>query len=474
MWSTAPRSEPEGRTARSADAASVDAAWAWTPYEPDARRPWDLRGAGHLFRRAGFGATWNELQQALADGPQRAVDRLLRPTDDAAAFNRRLDEDETAAIDPDTASTDALGQWWLRRMIRTPYPLLEKMTLFWHDHFGTSSARVQFARFMQDYVRLLRTHALGRFPPLLEAVSRDPATVLSLDVGLNSRARPSENLARAILDVFGMGPGAYSEKDVREAARAFSGWSVLKRRLRYLDHEHDAGPKTVLGRSGNWDGGDVVRLVLQEPATSRRLVGKLYCWFVSESEEPSDALLTPLVESFAKDQDVGKLVATILRSNLFFSPTAYRQRIKSPVEFAVGLVRPLEALIPTVPLGRDLAALGQDICQPPTIHGWEGGRAWITTATLLGRSNLAASMLSGAEPYGDKLNPRAVAKRQGHASPEAAGRFLVDLFLQGDLDANRREALLKPPSGLRSEDAQAAWLRQLTRAIVTLPEFHLA
>lgn len=455
-------------------AAPLDAAWAWKPYEPDARHPWDLRKAGHLLRRAGFGAAWQELEQALADGPQRTVNRLVQPPDDAAAFNRDYDEYERSSIDPDTASPDALRQWWLRRILETPHPLLEKMTLFWHGHFGTTSARVQFTRFMHDYVRLLRGHALGRFPPLLEAVSRDPATVLSLDVGLNSRSRPSENLARALFDVFSMGPGAYSEEDVREAARAFTGWSVFKRRLRYLDNQHDSGPKTVLGRQGNWSGQDVVRIVLQEPATSRRLVRKLYRWFVSETDEPADSLLAPLVESFGRDQDAGKLVSTILRSNLFFSPLAYRQRVKSPIEFAAGLARALEALVPTARLGHDLAALGQDICQPPTIQGWEGGRAWITTTTLLGRSNLAASMLSGAEPYGDKLDPRAVAKKHGHASPDAAGPFLVDLLVQGDLDAKRREALLKAPAGIRTEQANGEWLRQLVRTIAALPEFQLA
>lgn len=461
-------------TTESRLAPPVDAAWAWKPYEPDSRQPWDLRKAGHLLRRAGFGATWKELQQALADGPQQTVDRLVQATDQAAAFNRDYDQYERSAIDPDTNSPDALRQWWLRRILETPHPFLEKMTLFWHNHFGTSAARVQFTRFMHDYVRLLRTHALGRFPPLLEAAARDPATVLSLDVGLNSRARPSENLARALFDVFSMGPGAYSEEDVHEAARAFTGWSVFKQRLRYLEHQHDTGPKRVLGRQGNWTGQDVVRIVIQEPATARRLVRKLYRWFVSEADEPAEALLAPLIESFARDQDAGKLASTILRSNLFFSPLAYRRRVKSPIEFAVGLARALEALVPTTPLGHDLAALGQDVCQPPTIQGWEGGRAWINATTLLGRSNLAASMLSSAEPYGNKLDPQAVARKHGHDSLDAAGPFLLDLLVQGDLDAQRRAALLQPPAGIQAEPARGQWLRQLVRTIATLPEFQLA
>ena len=471
---TAHSEGPDDRSRATVDAQSLDPAWAWAAYVPSPRRPWNLRLAGHLYRRAGFGAAWDQLQQSLTDGPQRTIDKLLRPADNAAAFNRTYDEYETSSIDPDTTSAESLREWWLRRMLQTPHPLLEKMTLFWHSHFGTGNARVEHARSMQQYVRLLRSHALGRLPPLLEGICRDQATMLSVDLGINFRARPSENFARALFEVFSVGPGGYSERDVREAARAFTGWSVRKRRLRFLEHEYDSGPKTIFGQTGDWKGQDVARLVLQQPATPRRLVRKLYRWLVSETEEPSDSLLAPLAESFAKDYDVAKLVETVLRSNLFFSPAAYRRRIKSPIEFAVGVARALEGLIPTAPLGRDLTALGQDLCQPPTVYGWEGGRTWITTATLVGRSNLAASMLSGAEPYGDKLNPLAAAKKHGRGSPESAGQFLLDLFLQGDLDAKVRDTLLKSLSGTVAEADATARLRQLAHAIVTLPEFHLA
>ena len=174
-----------------------------------------------------------------------------------------------------------------------------------------------------------------------------------------------------------------------------------------------------------------------------------------------------LIESFARP---GR--ATRQRSKQTV-PSPLRMA-KSPIEFAVGLARALEALVPTTPLGHDLAALGQDVCQPPTIQGWEGGRAWINATTLLGRSNLAASMLSSAEPYGNKLDPQAVARKHGHDSLDAAGPFLLDLLVQGDLDAQRRAALLQPPAGIQAEPARGQWLRQLVRTIATLPEFQLA
>jgi len=433
-----------------------------------------MRRAGHLYRRAGFGAAWNELQRALADGPQRTIDRLLHPGHQAEAFNRAHDEYELSAIDPAAASSDTLRQWWLRRMLETPHPLLEKMTLFWHQHFATAGARVHNARLMQRYLQLLRSHGLGRLVPLMVAVTRDPATLLSLDVGANYRSRPSENLARALLEHFTVGPGAFTGQDVREAARAFTGWSVLTRQLRYLEHQHDSGVKTILGQQGNWSGEDAVRIALQHPATAPRLVRKLYRWFISEADEPGEALIAPLAQLLAKDGDIGKLVETMLRSNLFFSPIAYRRRIKSPVEFALSIVRPFETLVPTAPLGHALNRLGQDLCEPPTLDGWEGGQTWITSATLLERHNLAVALLGGGEPFGDKLDPSALAEKHGHHSAESAGRFFVDLFLQGDLEDAVREKLLKGAGTRPASPPSAARYRQMAQAIVTLPEFQLA
>ncbi|HUT94758.1 MAG TPA: DUF1800 domain-containing protein [Thermoguttaceae bacterium] len=444
----------------------ADPQWAWAPYEPDDNRPWNLALAGHLYRRAAFGADGDQLQQAVADGPQRAVEMLVSPQTAVADFHRSYDGYEASA------NADALRAWWLRRMIQTPHPLLEKMTLFWHNHFAATGVRVNNAPMMRDHVQLLREHALGSYPPLLEAVSRDPALLVSVGADENRKAVPNENYARELMARFSLGPGNFMEEDIREAARAFTGWRVLRNQLRYFPADHDPGVKRILGREGKFDGDDVVEIVLQEPATPRLLVRKLYRWLVSETDEPSEALVVPLAESFAKDYDVAKLVETILRSNLFFSPAAYRQRIKGPVEFALGIVRGLEGMVPTANLGNDLAALGQNLYRPPTVKGWEGGRFWLNGATLVGRSNLAAALLSGAKPYGEKLDPLAVAGKHGHATPEAAARFLVDLFLQGDLDEGVAEALSK--TATTGEGSPAERLRRFAHAVVTLPEFQLA
>ena len=372
----ADQANPKGQAAVASDAAT-----AWAPYRPDSARPWDLAHAGHLLRRAGFGADWNGLQQALTEGPDRTIDRLLHTEADVAAFNRTSD-----AYDAATNSIEGLRAWWLRRMILTPQPLLEKMTLFWHGHFAVDGAKVGDARLMRQHIALLRRHALGDFRAMLQDVSRDPATLVGLDANTNHKAQPNDRLARALLESFTLGPERCSAADIGEAARSLTGWFVVQDRFRLVEHEHDPGVKRVLGREGNWSGDDIVRIALEQPATAQLLVRKLYRWLISETDAPSDELLAPLVTAFARDCDISKLVETMLRSNLFFSPAAYRRRIKSPVEFAIGIAKGLEELAPTAPLGQDLAMLGQNLYQPPSLAGWRCGRAWINTATLLGRA----------------------------------------------------------------------------------------
>jgi uncharacterized protein (DUF1800 family) len=443
----------------------VDPAWAWEPYKPDAKRPWDLRLAGHLFRRAAFGANWSELETAVADGPEKAVGKLLRPdVREVEEFAKTFDGYDTNAARAE--NTNDLRAWWLRRMISTPCPVLEKMTLFWHNYFGVSGSRVASARLMLDHMRLLRKHALGRFDQMLPEVSHDPATLLALGAESNRKARPSEGFANTLLARFGMGTGNFSEQDASAVAKAFTGWFVVRDQLRFISREHDAGTKDLFGQKGEWNSKDAVRLVLKQPAAPRRVVGELYRWLISETEPPSDALLAPLAKSYAQDFDTGKLLETMLRSNLFFSPVAYRQKVKSPVEFAIGIVRGFEAMVPTVRLGNELATLGQDLYRPPTVKGWAGGTAWINEATLIGRSNLALALVSETGGYAKKLDPLGTAKKHGKSGDPRG--FVVDLLLQGDVDPTVRR-VLERAGGSSSRD-----VRQFAHGVLTLPEFQLS
>jgi uncharacterized protein (DUF1800 family) len=449
---------------------AVDPQWAWAEFQPDRERPWNLTLAAHLYRRAGFGADWAQLQQAVSDGPRRSIDQLVHPSADVLADETALDQDEEAA--QRTAGIESLRAWWLRRMIQTRYPLREKMTLFWHSHFGVSNARVNSGPLMAGHVQTLRSHALGSYRALLDSVSQDPAVFLAFGADANRKAFPNERFSRQLMERLSLGPGHYGEEDVREAARAFTGWFVLQGRLKYLAHEYDAGVKRVLGQEGPWKTPDIVRIVLAQPAAPRLVARKLFRALVSEVQEPSDELIEPVAKILGEQYDVGQVVETMLRSNLFFSDHALRRRIKSPVEFAVGIVKPFGVLVPTSPLGGMLAQLGQDLYAPPTLQGWVGGPHWINAATMLGRSNLADALLAASGPLGGKLDPQALAQRHGASAPPEQTQFLLRLLLQDDIAPAAHAALLGSLDASAGKGAGDA-LRQLTYRIVTLPEYQL-
>jgi len=361
-------------------------------------------------------------------------------------------------------------------MILTPHPLLEKMTLFWHSHFGISNANVKNTRLMHRHVQLLRKEALGSFRTMLKAVPYDPAVLLCLGSAANRKAIPNDNFAQALLEEYSVGAGEFTGRDVTEAARAFTGWFVLGSKLKYISREHDEGSKSILGRQGNFGADDVVEIVLRQTGTSRRIVRRLYRWLISETQEPGDELVMPLADAFAKDWDILKLTETILRSNLFFSQAAYHQRIKSPVEFAIGIARGLESVVSTTQLSHDVADLGQNLYHPPTVKGFIGGRHWISDTAIARRHNLAVAMLQGSGPYKDKLDPRAIARNHQCTTVDTAAGFILDVFLQGNMGQAAFRALLEEAeiAGTAEKDPSTAVLRRFTHAVVTLAEFNLA
>jgi uncharacterized protein (DUF1800 family) len=301
---------------------------------------------------------------------------------------------------------DQLRGWWLYCMLQGGHPLREKMTLFWHNHFATSLVKVQNPALMFRQNCLLREHALGRFDAMLQAVSRDGAMLFWLDSNSNVKGRPNENYARELMELFSLGVGNYTEKDVREAARAFTGWRSDGVGFAFDAHLHDTGAKTVLGQTGAWDGGDVVRIVLEQPCSARFLIRKLYREFISENAAPPDALLEPLCESFRKGgHDIAGLMRTILSSRHFYSNHAFRQRIKGPVEYVLGSVQavyrrcsqndPDYKALPQQVLVSKIGAIGQTLFSPPNVKGWPGGGSWLNTSTLLERANFAEELAMG-------------------------------------------------------------------------------
>jgi uncharacterized protein (DUF1800 family) len=440
---------------------AMDPGPAWAPYEPSPRCPWTLARAAHLLRRAGFGPTWTELQQALRDGPQRTVDRLLRPPADAEEALRALDRDDQAAAA--SGAADALRPWWLRRLLESPFPLQEKMTLFWHDHFATGAERVPPASLALARLRLLRANALGRFPALLAGIVRDPATLLALAAEANRKARPEEAYARRILHRYSVGPDACTERDVRETARAMTGWFVLRGELRFIDREHDTGEKTVLGRTGPLGDAELAAAAAAHPATARNVARRLYRWLVSETDETADAELEPLARAFGPEGDIARVVETVLRSARFFDDASLRRRVKRPVEFAVGLVRGLGGRVAMLKLVDDLAGMGEDLLRPPTPDGWAGGRHWLNPATMAARANLAAALLDPKGASGGAIDPEGEARRHGFEKPAEAARFLADLWLQPGEDGTAAGAAAGAPD-----------LRAVAHRIASSPEFQLA
>jgi uncharacterized protein (DUF1800 family) len=369
---------------------------AWAPFEPRGST-WNVALAGHLLRPTTFGFTSAQLQQALADGPAKTIDRLLAPPPDYAAF-----EQSVAALVPPEASSQDSSVVWLYRMQNTPYPFLEKATLFWHNFFAVAGSRVSQPSLMEQHLRLLRQHALGRFDRLLSGIAHDPAALIA------------------------NGPPALVDRT------AFSGVTVLRGEYHYDPARHH----------GDLTPDEAVRNALSQPATSPTVVRRVCRWLLGNTDLIRP-LLAPLADRFSRDYDIGKLVSTILRSNFFFSPAAYRQDIKSPVEFALNLSMALNTTLAPVQLHSQLGALGMHLPNPPSRDGWPGGRRWLNTFTIVGRSNLAAAIIGKVEHYPDR--PK-----------------LLETLLQNDA----------PPAVLQSLSQPDG--RELVQAIANLPEFQLA
>jgi hypothetical protein len=481
----------------------IDPAQAWQPWRPSPADPWGRKWAAHLYRRAAFGPGRADLAEALRLGPEKTLDLLLGGRPRADELVETLVDGGRVAADRDDRAVLGDGAqtrgWWLSCMLQGGHPLREKLTLFWHNHFATSVVKVQSAALMFRQNCLLRRHALGRFGPLLQAISRDGAMLLWLDSNSNVKAHPNENYAREVMELFSLGVGNYTEKDVREAARAFTGWHTNGDDYAFRPKFHDFGDKTVLRQTGNWNGDDVVRILLEQPAAARFLVRKLYRFLIAEAPEPPDALLEPLYVSFRRSNyDIAGLVRTMLSSRLFYSDHAFRRRVKGPVEFVLGAVRavyrgggasgtddpplPPQVLVPWID------AMGQQLFAPPNVKGWPGGPSWLNTSTVLERNNFAGALAlgtlwvypaAGGAPE-DREPPRAfdparLLDEEGVSRPEDVVRVLLDLYLPGGAPEEARAKLVAfLADGRPTGRALARRVREAAHAILTMPEYHLA
>jgi uncharacterized protein (DUF1800 family) len=386
-----------------------------------------------------------------------------------------VDFGQTADLLSDSAvaagDVGRLKAWWVYRMSFGPDPLTERLTLLWHNHFATSNLKVQNLAFMRRQNELFRKLGRGPFGDLLSAVVHDPALLVWLDAPSNRKGHPNENLARELMELFSLGVGHYTERDVQEAARALTGWSVEEDAFTEVPARHDTAEKTILGHKGPWKGDDLVRMVLEHPATSRRLAWRICELFLGERTLKT-ANINALADGLrARNLDVGWAVETVLRSRVFFAEENLGNRVTGPVEYVIGAARALELFDPpsnTLVLAEWCGRLGQDLFYPPNVGGWPGGRAWLTTRSVIGRANYAAALVDGRrvgrpEPM-DALD---LVRRFGDADVMA---FYTRLLLGAEPTPAWRERLTAALDPTVKEEGHA---RRMVALVLAMPEAQL-
>jgi hypothetical protein len=401
---------------------------------------WNYDRAAHLLAHAGFGGTPAEIQKLYDAGLERAVGSLVHyeslpnprmqpfvesglwdpslnpfPESRPDATDRALKHGTSMGVENKPAGsrpiqpasdrffywlratmleTRRLGYWWANRMLQTTHPLEEKMALLWHGHFATHENKVRDYRKMMQQIDLFERYATGNVRDLTIQVAQNPAMLYFLDAQYNVKGAANENFAREVMELFTMGVGNYSEKDVREGARAFTGWYFDDLTFKVDPGKHDDGVKTFLGKTGNLDGVDALKIIFQQPVTAEYLAGKIYRFLVRDELSPD---LRQRLGAVLRDNDyqVKPLLTAIFSSRDFYSQASYGAHVKGPVEHFVAIMKQLDVdTLPGVPdFNQSTIAMGQHLLNPPSVAGWAGGKAWITPGLLIARGNVARDVL---------------------------------------------------------------------------------
>jgi Protein of unknown function (DUF1800) len=460
------------------------ASWA-DDLAPISKADWNADRAAHLIERAGFGATPEEIERLAVLTPEQAVAQFvsyesidnsaLKPFDESGIWDAGMDPFPPSRAEAvrlareqgeglgekmlppgsprrlqpivdkffyglyaNQIETQRLGLWWANRMLATPRPLEEKLTLFWHGHFATGENKVRDYRMMLQQNRMLSANASGRLQDLLIGILKDPAMLVYLDNGENVKSHPNENFGRELLELFSMGVGNYTERDVREAARAFTGWTNDVLTYKFDTAQHDFGEKTFLAQKGPFNGDDIIRIILEQPVTGEFVAAKIYRYFVREDISP--AVKAQLGREFKQSgYQIKPLMTRILLSKDFYSPASYATQIKSPAHLVVSTYRKMGLReVPTVPdFGRMTGGLGQSLFDPPNVAGWAGGRTWITPATLLQRGNMFRDVLF---PDIKNFRPpdRAMSATDQRVGERLAqGMNITEATREGDAESNK-------------------------------------
>jgi uncharacterized protein (DUF1800 family) len=455
---------------------------AWAPYEPTADNPWNRAKVLRLHRLAGFGCSQKQLERDAADEPAAVIGRLLSGEDRARDGRPRAEYDAMvsameASCRQQTASIARAQTMWLYRMLLDPWPLREKMTLAWHTHYATSYDKVERPDYLMVQNAAQRELWGGPVRQLHLKMLRDPAMLVWLDAVASTPDRPNENLSREFLELFALGINHYSEEDVREGARALTGWQqkyINVETVLYEPSAHDAGEKKYLGQTGPWKDEDIVRIACEQPAAAERIAWRLWKTFLSDTDEPDKELLTALAETMRTpgDVDVRRGVETVLRSRYFHSAEAARRRVLSPVEFVAGALAALEIAPPDVDvaeLNRQITRMGQQLYLPPNVAGWPGGLEWLTGPAAIARTNFAAWLTSDASQLGGERFAK-LAKKHQWSTPEAQLDGWSGLLLGAPLPNSTKQSLLGEASALKGSAATS----RIIVGLLSAPEAQIA
>jgi uncharacterized protein (DUF1800 family) len=440
--------------------------------------------ARHLLSRMTFGGSWAAIQILTNKDYEAAVKHLLdqgrqQPQTPSPEWinqtlmrgkqRKQLSEVERKELRKELRRRAMdLKAWWFKEMVQTDSPISEQMTLFWHNHFTSSLKKVKLPGLMYRQNLLLREHALGNFRNLVHAVAQDPAMIIYLDNVSNVKGKPNENFARELLELFTLGEGHYTEQDIKEAARAFTGWSIDRRngQYRFVRRRHDYGTKTFMGRTGNFNGDDIIDIVLDQPGAAVYVTEKFWREFISGPSDSEE--IKRLADIFrANDYEIKPLLQALLTSKYFRNSRQYGSMIKSPVDLLVGTLRMFQ-----VPVGKGyglaLASrrLGQDLMDPPNVKGWDGNTDWITTDTLLARQQILSRLLRGKE-----MEPGRKSKAGRTVAGKTMSEKFMDEFGQGHSDKEITKVLLAIPP-VESIDAEGG-RRELITELLFDPVYQL-
>jgi uncharacterized protein (DUF1800 family) len=476
--------------------------------------PPDIALMAHLLRRAGFGATRDELERCVAQGYEATVEELLHPENAPPALGdedliRRYHVDENSLMLIESCQT-----YWLYRMINTRRPLEEKMALFWHGVFATGYTKLNQPKQILRQIDMFRRCGLGSFHTLLVEVSKDPAMIFWLDNKDSHKAAVNENYGRELLELFSMGVGNYTEHDVQQCARAFTGWTIrnaslhtarvardsvwpygrLDWQFEYRDDDHDAAGKTFLGHAGVFNGVEVIDIICRQPATARFIARHLYNFFVADEPQvpawqtvpPGDPeAIQTLMDAFVTHAYDIRAVLRVLFSAEFFKRARFR-KVKSPAELVVGTVRVAGGHrfpdVEDIQLALETGYMGQQLLDPPSVEGWHTGPEWINSATLMSRVNFASQQFADANKPGVRSIINRVRAQGGRVSPGDAVDVCLDFMGPLTVDQRTRQQLVDHVAAAGDLDfetngdpaAAPERVRELLQLIVATREYQLA